>query len=47
MPQEGGAGIQELISALIVPLAFIVIMYLMIICLRERGKKSTQKCLST
>jgi len=45
MPQEGGAGIQELISALIVPLAFIVIMYLMIILPQRKREKSTQKCL--
>ena len=43
MPQEGGAGIQELISALIVPLAFIVIMYLMIILpQRKREKKNAE-----
>ncbi|HOM03015.1 MAG TPA: preprotein translocase subunit YajC [Acetivibrio sp.] len=43
MPQEGGAGIQELIGALIVPVAFIVIMYLMVILpQKKRDKKHSE-----
>ncbi|GAE89187.1 preprotein translocase subunit YajC [Acetivibrio straminisolvens] len=43
MPTEGGAGFQELFSALILPLAFVLIMYLMIILpQKKRDKKHAE-----